>query len=584
MPYILDLTKPLEPPEILSDITDGTLYREFVSSTASTGHRISFTLNADGTPLFRSSAIAIWPIQLVINEVPPEQRMKKLVLAALWFGKDKPKMELFQGAFVDAMNVLGDDGFLLEFEGEEKLFKAFCLCSAVDSVARAPMQGVTQFNGHQGCNWCLQDGEKVGKVLKYTVQKDADERTEAQMLRDMELAVAGDGKTFPNGVKTVSALINLEQFNIVWSFVPDYMHCILLGLGRQFLELWLKGKNPLFNISASETTLSSKLLSIAPPKEIKRMPRTLKERGWWKAKELESWILFYSLPVLEGVLASPYVQHWACLVEALHILLKKNISELDLLVAEELLLEFHVKTEDLYGKEAMTYNLHQLNHIVKSVRQWGPLWAHSAFPFEAGNGSLKATVKSMNGIPHQICRMLQMEDVVEEMGDLVVSPKVEKYCSSLDKPVTMRTVSVSGDIRLFGRGIPYTPDSHIHNSDQLPPCVQQYSRMVKKGTVFTDRSYAAGKKSDSSCVLLACGSYAILEKVLCGNSGEAFVLVRKVKCTPMRYASKRMEHMWKVSGETRELFVVEASKICAVCVLVKLDHTYIFPVPSSFTL
>ncbi|KAH9385067.1 hypothetical protein HPB48_027121 [Haemaphysalis longicornis] len=524
---ILDLTKPLEPTERLSDITDGALYREFVSATASSGNRISFTLNADGTPLFRSSATAIWPIQLVINEVPPAQRMKKLVLAALWFGRDKPKMELFQGAFVDAMNGLGDEGFPLEFEGEEKIFRAFCLCSAVDSVARAPMQGVTQFNGHYGCNWCLQDPEKVGRVLKYTVQIDAEERTEAQMLRDMELAVAGDGKTFPNGVKTVSPLINLEHFNIVWGFVPDYMHCILLGLGRQFLELWLKGNNPLFNISGSEKTLSCKLLSIAPPKEVKRMPRALKDRSSWKAKELESWILFYSLPVLEGVLARPYVQHWACLVEALHILLAKSISELDLLVAEELLVEFHVKTEYLYGKEAMTYNLHQLNHIGKSVRQWGPLWAHSAFPFESGNGSLKATVKGMNGIPHQICRMLQMEDAVEEMSDLIVSPKVKAYCSSLDKARTLRTVSASGDIHLFGRGIPFTPDSSICSSDQLPHVVQQYSRMVKEGTVFTDRNYASGKRSNNSCVLLSCGSYAIVEKVLCGNNCEAFLIIRK---------------------------------------------------------
>ncbi|KAL1419620.1 hypothetical protein MTO96_005112 [Rhipicephalus appendiculatus] len=63
---------------------------------------------------------AIWPVQLLINELPPEQRMNKLVLAALWFGKEKPDMELFQGPFVDALNKLGEDGFLLEHEGKQK--------------------------------------------------------------------------------------------------------------------------------------------------------------------------------------------------------------------------------------------------------------------------------------------------------------------------------------------------------------------------------------------------------------------------------------------------------------------------------
>ena len=31
----------------------------------------------------------------------------------------------------------------------------------MDSVARAPMQGLTQFNRKFGCNWCLYSGEWV---------------------------------------------------------------------------------------------------------------------------------------------------------------------------------------------------------------------------------------------------------------------------------------------------------------------------------------------------------------------------------------------------------------------------------------
>lgn len=78
--------------------------------------------------------------------------------------------------------------------------------------------------------------------------------------------------------------------------------------------------------------------------------------------------------------------------------------------------------------------------------------------------------------------MLQMEDAVEEMSDLVVSPKVKEYCCSLEKARTLRVVSASGDIHLFGRGIPFTPHSCTCNSNQLPPYVEQYSRMVKPRT------------------------------------------------------------------------------------------------------
>ncbi|XP_037502213.1 uncharacterized protein LOC119376472 [Rhipicephalus sanguineus] len=490
---LLDLTKPLRCRNTLSDITDGQLYRDFVTSTVGFGNRISFVLNTDGAPLFKSSGTAIWPVQLLINEIPPEQRMNKLVLAALWFGKEKPDMGLFQGPFVDALNKLGEYGFLLEHEGKEKVFKAFCICCAVDTVARAPMQGVMQFNGYYGCNWCLQRGDRVAGATKYPVQQNEPiERTEEQMLHDMETAVK-DGAPV-HGVKTVSPLINLQQFNIVSGFVPDYMHCVLLGLGRQFLELWLEGTGREFYIGRHLRIIDERLLSLTPPREVKRMPRSLKERKWWKAKELENWILFYSLPVLEGILERKYLQHWACLVESLHLLLEEHLFTCDLAIAEKYLLEFHIKTEVLYGKESMTYNMHQVTHLAKSVHQWGPLWSHSAFPFESGNGSLKSTVKATNGIPHQICRSLQMQSAVYELTKLSEAPQILAYCSSFDKTVTQKAVSVCGNINFFGRGALYSrSDTSVQNHDKLSDHVQQFSRVLKKKTVLTNRKYAETK-------------------------------------------------------------------------------------------
>lgn len=78
----------------------------------------------------------------------------------------------------------------------------------------------------------------------------------------------------------------------------------------------------------------------------------------------------------------------------------------------------------LFGKALMTFNMHQLTHIVKSNRYWGSLWAHSAFPFESRNGGLKETPKAANGIRHQLCRVLQIENPVKELQDLAVNPSV----------------------------------------------------------------------------------------------------------------------------------------------------------------
>ena len=42
----------------------------------------------------------------------------------------------------------------------------------------------------------------------------------------------------------------------------------------------------------------------------------------------------------------------------------------------------------LYGERYMTINIHSLIHLPQMVRQTGPLWSNSCFPFESANGEL----------------------------------------------------------------------------------------------------------------------------------------------------------------------------------------------------
>ncbi|KAH7965876.1 hypothetical protein HPB49_011776 [Dermacentor silvarum] len=50
----------------------------------------------------------------------------------------------------------------------------------------------------------------------------------------------------------------------------------------------------------------------------------------------------------------------------------------------------------------MTFNVRQLLHLARAARNFGPLWAHSAFGFESGNGQLVKLVTAANGVPEQI--------------------------------------------------------------------------------------------------------------------------------------------------------------------------------------
>lgn len=108
--------------------------------------------------------------------------------------------------------------------------------------ARPAMQNTTQFNGYFGCGFCLHPGNLVERQIKYTVSDiEYSDRDAEGMLGDMELALVEQKSV--RGVKGPSPLINMSHFDIVWGFVPDYMHAVLLGVIRQLTELMLEGTN-----------------------------------------------------------------------------------------------------------------------------------------------------------------------------------------------------------------------------------------------------------------------------------------------------------------------------------------------------
>lgn len=140
------------------------------------------------------------------------------------------------------------------------------------------MQGMMQFNAYYGCNWCLQPGGNLSwRVVKCPAEEHAVERSEKQMVEDMERAAMQDKPKPFHGVIAVSPLINM-QFHIVRSFVPDYIHCVMLGVVRQFLDLWLESTGKTFYVGRSQRAIDQKLKAIASPKDVRQAPRPTKEK------------------------------------------------------------------------------------------------------------------------------------------------------------------------------------------------------------------------------------------------------------------------------------------------------------------
>ncbi|KAH7957905.1 hypothetical protein HPB51_028110 [Rhipicephalus microplus] len=175
-------------------------------------------------------------------------------------------------------------------------------------------------------------------------------------------------------------------------------------------EDWLSNVGEEYYIGAPQTVavLDQRLCSIKPHSCMPRLPRSVSLRKYWKASEWQQWLLYFSLPCLEGLLPRQYLKHFALLVKGIALLLQDTVSLSDISVSTDCLVKFVVDMQFLYGEKNMTFNVHQLLHMAQSVLNQGPLWAHSCFAFESNIGQIKQLVTSAKGAPLQIVERLMM--------------------------------------------------------------------------------------------------------------------------------------------------------------------------------
>ena len=141
-----------------------------------------------------------------------------------------------------------------------------------------------------------------------------------------------------------------------------------------------------------------------------------KDLSYWKASELQSWLLFYSLPLVLHVLPPLYFHHFALLVCAMHILLSKEITDMECGAAEEMLQDFCMFLPELYGIRNCTMNAHSLLHLPYYVRLWGPCWAYSAFSFESHNGDLKHSFDSNRQVADQLSDYINVRLMLQKVS------------------------------------------------------------------------------------------------------------------------------------------------------------------------
>ena len=231
-----DITKS----NVISDITSSKLYRQLIQHHHLSCNDVSITRNADGIPIFKSSKYSIWPIQCMVNELPPHLRAKNVLLTGLWFGHSKPEIKTFLQPYINECQQLEETGFL--FKDEQVPRKVFCMICSADNPTHAILKNCNQYNGVCGCDWCEHEGVTVvvhgGPPTRYYPHRgDPCLRTAQRQARYAFLAEKDQEPV--KGVKGVNQLDVLPTFNPVEGFTPKYMHSVCQGVVRQMCNMWM---------------------------------------------------------------------------------------------------------------------------------------------------------------------------------------------------------------------------------------------------------------------------------------------------------------------------------------------------------
>lgn len=516
-----------------SDIINGNYYKLLRDHNIIGDNDITIQWNTDGINTFKSSKQSIWPILVQINELPYRVRKDNILCCSIWIASKKPPMNMFLRPFINELRRLHNEGFeSTTFTHKEPIrIKVHSLLAPVDSAARPAIQNIHQHNGECGCSYCLIPGESIphGKGSTRIYRGDVrTERTTAQHKRDCNKVVNSNPQVdHVNGVKGPSIVQLLSAFHIIWCFPPDYLHSVCEGVIRLLVGAMFASKNhkKSWYLGLLKNDFDKVLLNLKPPSEITRCPQSIEVRKKWKGSEWRNFLLYYSLICFKKFMDKEHYEHWFLFVYSIQIFLKEKITAAQHSAASTAIRLFVLRIESLYGIQFMTFNVHILLHIPKSVHNFGALWAWSTFPFEHYNGVLKSLFKGTQYLPEQIVKFYTRLRYVKLNSSVFAKPncslKGKALFQSLMKECKIkRCIQFGEHLRIFGA----SKDVNLTNVEQL--LIQQllrknidngalyFERFIFKHTLFHVDSYQRLKKRINCVVQTVNGNFITITKLL----------------------------------------------------------------------
>uniref|UniRef100_A0A0N5BLP5 DUF659 domain-containing protein n=1 Tax=Strongyloides papillosus TaxID=174720 RepID=A0A0N5BLP5_STREA len=402
---------------------------------------INLQLHTDGVEVAKSSKIKMWPLTAIIENLPGKVRVAKsnVIVIAIHVSTVVPDFRIFCQRFVQEFKsgiqaIFYDDD---DRTFSRRMVKIRVRCKMLTGDIPA-IRSILNLQGHScqfGCIHCYCESVTEASVFgqgrkrTYASSEAYALRTNDSYQKDLN-QLTNAGVAFFFGVKGVSHLANLIR--VPEDVSIDYFHSVLLGPFKEDMNRIVRGyqslnkdKTVVFikGFVESQTSHFKKAIELSLfPSEFNRKLKPLTEIDNYKGIEWKN-MLLYAMPTILGDICNgsckPLYLVNLCLANAVIVLMKDNVSAIEIKKSQEQLYQWYKDRTDILGNDAMTLKAHQVTHLAEIVQRHGSLCNYSCFFGEglAYNLTKMISLKTLDKSLNQLKTRLTDFHVINAIGD-----------------------------------------------------------------------------------------------------------------------------------------------------------------------
>lgn len=357
---------------VLSDVYHGKIWKEFLNvdgvNFLSCPFSYGLMMNIDWFQPFDHYTYSVGIIYLVILNLPRSQRYKRqnVIIIGVIPGPHEPPLTInsYLSPLVVELNQLWS-GIELKVNNCNKIVRAALLGVACDMPASKKVCGFLSHAANLGCSRC-RIKFSVGPLRcnyanldrsTWTARSNSSHRRDVDhLLQNSHLSISALSKMEAGLGCRYSVLLKLPYFDPVRMTIIDPMHNFFLGSAKHITKDILIGAKILDRSSID--LVHKRLKKTQLPVDMGRLPLRVDSGSTYTAEQWMNWTLYFSIYCLHGLLNNDQIECWRHFVLACRRLCKLHITEIDIKIADLLLLQFCRRVKHIYGPKYITPNMH----------------------------------------------------------------------------------------------------------------------------------------------------------------------------------------------------------------------------------